>query len=208
MIIRPDFYRPIQLDRTAERIKLGLDPARPTGLVMFGGHGSKVMASIARQLEDTQLILVCGHNAALAERLRAMNFNAPRVVVGFTAQIRHYMQLSNFLIGKPGPGSISEAVQQRLPVIVVRNSWTMPQERYNTLWVRENNAGLVLRSYRNLRAAVNEMTERLAEFRLSLEQHQNRAVFEIPPILEAIMDSPRAARRPALQARPTGASLH
>ena len=84
----------------------------------------------------------------------------------------------------------------------------MPQERYNTLWVRENNAGLVLRSYRNLRAAVNEMTERLAEFRLSLEQHQNRAVFEIPPILEAIMDSPRAARRPALQARPTGASLH
>jgi UDP-N-acetylglucosamine:LPS N-acetylglucosamine transferase len=118
------------------------------------------------------------------------------------------MQLSDFLIGKPGPGSISEAVQQRLPVIVVRNSWTMPQERYNTQWVRENNAGLVLRSYRNLRGAMAELTGRLSEFRLSLEQHHNRAVFEIPPILEAIMAAPRALRRPPLQLRPALARLH
>ncbi len=208
MIIRPDFYRPIQLDRNAEQAELGLDPKRPTGLVMFGGHGSKIMESIARQLHDTQLILVCGHNEALAQRLRAMSFSAPRVVVGFTSQIRHYMQLSDFLIGKPGPGSISEAVQQRLPVIVVRNSWTMPQERYNTHWVRENNAGLVLRSYRNLSAAVAEMTDRLSEFRASLQRIQNRAVFEIPPILQAIMESARAARRPPLQIRPMHASLH
>jgi hypothetical protein len=208
MIIRPDFYRPMQLNRNAEQRRLGLDPERPTGLVMFGGHGSKIMESIARQLDDTQLILVCGHNEVLAERLRAMSFNAPRVVVGFTDQIRQYMQLSDFLIGKPGPGSISEAVQQRLPVIVVRNSWTMPQERYNTQWVRENNAGLVLRSYRNLRAAVAEMTHRLPEFRLSLEQHRNRAVFEIPPILEAIINAPCAAHHPPLQVCATFANLH
>jgi Glycosyltransferase family 28 C-terminal domain len=209
MIIRPDFYRPMQLDRKAEQLKLGLDPTRPIGLVMFGGHGSKVMESIARRLEDTQLILVCGHNEALAERLRLMSFNAPRVVLGFTTQIRHYMQLSDFLIGKPGPGSISEAVQQRLPVIVVRNSWTMPQERYNTQWVRENNAGLVLPSYRNLPRAVGELTARLDEFRLSLAQLQNRAVFEIPPILDAIMDAPRpVARRRSAFLRPTLANLH
>ena len=40
---------------------------------MFGGHGSKAMLQIARQLDETQLILVCGHNRALADRLRAMN---------------------------------------------------------------------------------------------------------------------------------------
>lgn len=208
MIIRPDFYQPMQVDRHAEQLKLGLDPSRPTGLVMFGGHGSKMMASIARRLEDTQLILVCGHNEVLVERLRAMSFNAPRVVVGFTTQIRHYMQLSDFLIGKPGPGSISEAVQQRLPVIVVRNSWTMPQERYNTQWVRENNAGLVLPSYRNLRRAVSEMCARLDEFRLSLAQFQNRAVFEIPPMLDAIMDAPCPVRRLSAASRPALISLH
>jgi hypothetical protein len=40
MIVRPDFYRPLNVDRRAERSKLQLDPGRPTGLVMFGGHGS------------------------------------------------------------------------------------------------------------------------------------------------------------------------
>ena len=151
MIIRPDFYRDLHVDRRAERIKLGLDPDRPTGIVMFGGHGSKVMRSIAKRLNDTQLILICGHNSALADELRAMDSAAPRAVVGFTAQIRYFMQLSDFFIGKPGPGSISEAVQQRLPVIVVRNAWTMPQERYNTEWVQEQGAGIVLDSFRAVR---------------------------------------------------------
>jgi len=56
------------------------------------------------------------------------------------------MHLSDFLIGKPGPGCISEAMQQGLPVIVVKNRWTMPQERYNADWVVENRAGIVLDS--------------------------------------------------------------
>ena len=43
MIIRPDFYRPSHVDRRAELEKLNLDPDRPTGIVMFGGHGSRVM---------------------------------------------------------------------------------------------------------------------------------------------------------------------
>ena len=48
------------------------------------------------------------------------------------------MWLSDFFIGKPGPGSISEAIQMKLPVIIERNSWTLPQERYNADWVRRN----------------------------------------------------------------------
>ena len=84
----------------------------------------------------------------LAERLARHALGAPRAVLGFTPQIRHFMQLSDFFIGKPGPGSISEAIQQGLPVIVVRNTWTMPQERYNTDWVKENDAGIVLDSFK------------------------------------------------------------
>src|SRR5947207_2560913 len=48
MILNPRFYEPIELDRAAERRKLGLDPERQTGLVMFGGQGSSVMLEIAR----------------------------------------------------------------------------------------------------------------------------------------------------------------
>jgi len=188
MIIRPDFYRPSPLDRRAERQKLGLDPDRPTGIVMFGGTGSKLMQGIARRLDDTQLILICGHNAPLAERLAAKSSAAPHVVIGFTPEIRRYMQLSDFFIGKPGPGSMSEAIQQRLPVIVVRSTWTMPQERYNTEWVRDNDAGIVLDSFRSVRDGVAGITERLEEFRASISRIRNRAVYEIPHILESIME--------------------
>jgi UDP-N-acetylglucosamine:LPS N-acetylglucosamine transferase len=211
MIIRPDFYRDLHVDRRAERIKLGLDPDRPTGIVMFGGHGSKVMRSIAKRLDDTQLILICGHNSTLADELRAMHCAAPRAVIGFTAQIRYFMQLSDFFIGKPGPGSISEAIQQRLPVIVVRNVWTMPQERYNTEWVQERGAGMVLDSFRAVREGVSALTARMDEYRAGVACIQNRAIFEIPAILGEILrlsDAAADRRRshPAFPGRPAPAS--
>jgi UDP-N-acetylglucosamine:LPS N-acetylglucosamine transferase len=192
MILNPDFYRELKLDRREELRKLRLDPDRPTGLVMFGGHGSRVMRGIAKRLDDTQLILICGHNAKLAAQLRlhARRASAPRVVLGFTSQMRHYMQLCDFFIGKPGPGSISEAVQQRLPIIVVRNAWTMPQERYNTEWVEEAEVGVVLEHYRSIRQGVAQLTDRMDVYRAGLSRIHNRAVFEIPDILERILGTP------------------
>jgi len=49
MILRPNFYNDSSVDRTAERLKNGLDAQTPVGLVLFGGHGSSVMKRIARQ---------------------------------------------------------------------------------------------------------------------------------------------------------------
>ena len=122
--------------------KLQLDPDRPTGIVMFGGHGSQVMRGIAKRLDDTQLILICGHNAALADELRAHDVRRRRASWSVSPRkSATTCSSSDFFIGKPGPGSISEAIQQRLPVIVVRNAWTMPQERYNTEWVRGKRRG-------------------------------------------------------------------
>jgi UDP-N-acetylglucosamine:LPS N-acetylglucosamine transferase len=191
MIVRPDFYRESLGDRRTEILKLNLNPQRPIGLVLFGGHGSKAMQGIARRLADTQLILICGHNTALAADLSAMTAAAPRLVVGFTPKVRDYMQLCDFFIGKPGPGSISEAIQQSLPVIVVKNTWTMPQERYNADWVEENHAGIVLESYKAIHRGVDEVISRLPEFRASVARIQNRAIFEIPEILERILNHGR-----------------
>ena len=174
MIVRPAFYRESHIDRRTEIAKLNLDPDRPIGLVLFGGHGSKAMAGIARRLANVQLILICGHNAALADRLSAMPASAPRLVVGFTPRVRDFMQLSDFFIGKPGPGSLSEALQQGLPVIVVNNTWTMPQERYNAEWVNEHRVGIVLGSFKDIRGGVSEVISRLPEFRSSVARVRNR----------------------------------
>jgi UDP-N-acetylglucosamine:LPS N-acetylglucosamine transferase len=187
MILRPNFYESVDEDRAAQRLRLGLDPSRPTGLVLFGGQGSKVMLEIARSLDQVQLIMICGKNAKLAEALRATASAAPRLIEGFTSEIPFYMRLADFFIGKPGPGSISEAIAMHLPVIVERNAWTLPQERYNAEWVREQNVGIVLQNFRGIAAAVDELLKSLDQYRARAAAIENRAVFEIPEILERIL---------------------
>jgi 1,2-diacylglycerol 3-beta-galactosyltransferase len=103
------------------------------------------------------------------------------------------MQLADYFIGKPGPGSISEAVAMRLPVIVESNAWTLPQERYNAQWIREMGVGTVLPNFRGIALAVEELLEPGAyqRFRDATGRLENRAVFEIPGILERIAKADR-----------------
>lgn len=197
MILRPSFYQPVTVDRAAERRKLGLDPDLPTGLVLFGGQGSSVMPEIARRISDArqfqlQLIFICGRNQKLADRLRAMPANFPKFVEGFTSEIPYYMHLSDFFIGKPGPGSISEAIAMRLPVVVERNSWTLPQERFNTEWILAQRVGVVLPSFRAIDSGLRELLDpaNFPRFRANAAAITNRAVFEIPDILAGLLDTP------------------
>lgn len=187
MILRPAFYQPVSVDRPAEQRKLGLDPTKPVGLVLFGGQGSKTMLEIAERLSSTQLILICGRNQELAAQLRRQRSQAPHFVEGFTTEIPYYMHLSDFFIGKPGPGSISEAVAMGLPVIVERNAWTLPQERYNAHWVRQQGLGLVLSNFRGVSDAVATLLQDLPRYQVATRALQNRAIFEIPEILEKIL---------------------
>lgn len=197
MIVRPEFYRPIGMRRADERARLGLSPYMPTGLVMFGGFGSRKMITIARRVAEaglrTQLIFLCGHNHKLRERLAALNLPFPHHIVGFTREIPYFMRLADYFIGKPGPGSISEALVMKLPVIVDRNASTMAQERYNTEWVLENGVGVVLRSFSDIANGIAAMLDaaQFASFRFKAGMIDNRAVFEIPDILEALMSSGR-----------------
>jgi UDP-N-acetylglucosamine:LPS N-acetylglucosamine transferase len=193
MILRPMFYDEIHHDRDAERIRLGLQADLPTGIVLFGGQGSPAMLQIARRLanaeKDLQLIFICGKNEKLARRLRAIQGKNTIHVVGFTHEVPYYMHLSDFFIGKPGPGSISEALAMDLPVIVERNAWTLPQERYNTEWVQENQVGIVLDSFKNIARAIEELLEpgNFARLRANAAAVQNRAIHEIPDILDSIL---------------------
>jgi UDP-N-acetylglucosamine:LPS N-acetylglucosamine transferase len=204
MVIKPSFYDLLPTDRAAEREALGLDPLRPTAVVMFGGQGSLQMLRIARELDDVQMVLLCGRNEPLARRLRALQRRARHAVFGFTDDVPAVMRLGDFFIGKPGPGCLSEAVHLGLPVITWRNAWTMPQERYNTQWVRDHGVGLVVTSLAGLPQAAGEMIERLPELHAATTRIHNRAVFEVPEILSGLLHVGDAVHGPMLAVCPPG----
>jgi 1,2-diacylglycerol 3-beta-galactosyltransferase len=113
----------------------------------------------------------------------------PVKVIGFTKEIHKLMRAADFLIGKPGPGSIAEAVVRKLPVLIECNAWTLPQERYNAEWVAEKRVGIVLRSFREVVSGVQRIVDpaALAEFRKNVAALENRAIFEIPEILDNLL---------------------
>jgi hypothetical protein len=197
MVLRPSFYTEAARRRDEQRAEFGLDPLRPTGVVMFGGQGSRQMLAIARALDDVQLVFLCGRNEPLIRQLRGLRRRAPHVAFGFTDDVAGAMRLGDFFVGKPGPGCLSEAVHLGLPVITFRNAWTMPQERYNTDWVREHGLGLVVSSVAALVPASAEMIRRLPEFHAATARIDNRAVFEVPEVMADLMGwSPMLGSRP------------
>lgn len=189
LVLRPAFYRTAENDRSAALKALGLNAARRTGLVMFGAGGSSQMIGIAKALPDVQLILLCGDNDALAHSLRVLPTQAAHAVVAFTPEVRRYMDLADFFIGKPGPGGLSEAVHMGLPILTFENQWTPPRERFNAQWVRERGVGLVLNSVRSIRPGTLEMIGHLPEFQARVRQIDNHAVFEVADILASLMHS-------------------
>ena len=196
MIVRPEFYAHENVDAGELRKQMGLREGLPTAIVLFGGYGSGVMHQIAQRLDRAnvavQLILICGRNEKLAARFRAESWKFPIHVVGFTKEVHRLMCAADFMIGKPGPGSIAEAMMRHLPVLIECNAWTLPQERYNAEWVKEKEVGIVLDNFRSVADGVKKIVEpaTLARLKNNVKALNNQALFEIPEILAGLMLEP------------------
>jgi 1,2-diacylglycerol 3-beta-galactosyltransferase len=196
MVLNPRFHRQSTAVDGMSLQALGLRGGRPTAMMMFGGEGSSDMVTIARNLDasglDLQLIALCGNNAKLERRLRHMWLRMPMHITGFTSEVASLMRLCDFFIGKPGPASISEALTMGLPVIVERNRWTMPQERYNAEWIEERGMGIAIGSFRrDIAAAAAAMLDpaRRRGFAGQIAGYRNRAIFEVSAIIDSVVRS-------------------
>jgi UDP-N-acetylglucosamine:LPS N-acetylglucosamine transferase len=204
MVIHPKFYEPRNGDRVALRKRFGLEPDLPTGMVLFGGYGSKRMIEIARGVAEAklpvQLIFLCGRNRRLAAKLRALKLPFPMHVQEFTDNVVSFMELCDFFIGKPGPGSISEALTMGLPTIVQNSAlMTLVQERYNAEWLVEHGVGIAVKRIRDVPQAITGLLEptTYAKMMRKIETMTNRAVFEVPGILEQIFHQLRSSLQPS-----------
>jgi processive 1,2-diacylglycerol beta-glucosyltransferase len=194
MVLHPSFYRAGGPGaRDGARAALGLGPDDCAVTLLFGGKGSPEMAPLAERLLEAdpalRVIAVCGENPGLFERLAPLEARAGGRLVrlGFTDRVAKILAGSDLLVTKPGPGSLSEAFHQRVPVVVTRNIHTIPQERFNTDFVRDRGLGLVVPHWRLIPAAVLGLV-RDAAAQASMRDRidalpPNRAVFEVIDVI-------------------------
>ncbi|SDX51235.1 glycosyltransferase [Paenibacillus sp. CF384] len=125
--IRPEYNG--AYDRTTILAEIGLEPARPTVLVMGGGNGlmgqeigETLCLSLARKELNAQLIFVCGNNDKLRLQLTKLKFahKLPIVVTGFTDRVPELMAASDLLLTKSGGLTSSEALAVGLPMLIFK----------------------------------------------------------------------------------------
>jgi processive 1,2-diacylglycerol beta-glucosyltransferase len=111
-------------DRLEVRRQLGLHPSKTTVLVSPGGFGVgpvEALVSAVHQVEHPiQVVVVCGKNARLEERLKDFpGARHPMKVVGYTTEMDKWMAASDLLLGKAGGLTSSEALASGLVLAIV-----------------------------------------------------------------------------------------
>ena len=202
LVLSPKFHTAAQTRTSASaaaaRAALGLAPDRLTGLMMFGGRGADRMFDFAASIEandlPVQMIYVCGTNREIADDIATLPARRPRHVIGFSDAIERYMAASDFFVGKPGPGAISEAMVMGLPMILEVGARLLAQERYNATWAQAIGAALSFRSAESLCTAIATLSdpERFAAMRRAIAQQPNSAIFDLPAVLDGIFSGCRA----------------
>ena len=136
-------------------------PAAPSEdrsmLLLGGGVGAgdlpRQALALRRELPEWRLVVVCGHNLGLRERLRALG--DPLIeALGFVDDMHAQMLRAGVVITKPGPGTVAEAAALGKPMVVTRAVGL--QERQNVTFVLDHGLGLHCPEPPGLAAAVEQ----------------------------------------------------
>ncbi len=65
-----------------------------------------------------QAIFICGKNEKLREKLTKLVTRTKKLVIPYTDKLDYYLKFSDLLVGKPGPGSLTEALVSKIPVFI------------------------------------------------------------------------------------------
>ena len=113
--VKEKFY--LSSDRKATAQKLGVDPAKFPALTMTGAAGIGPIEEIVQALaEDVQLLVICGRNQKLFDRLTKLNFGNVKTypLIDYVDEL---MSVSDVVLTKAGGLTISESLAKGLPMI-------------------------------------------------------------------------------------------
>ncbi len=123
------------VDLTALRQKLGLQPGILTVLIATGSFGMGPIEELIRSLSKYQLLIVCGHNKELVERLKPLSQGNTHVL-GLVHNMDELMSVADVMVTKPGGLSIAEALVKKLPLIFFS---AIPGQETNNIMVLKSN---------------------------------------------------------------------
>ncbi len=131
-------------DKAVLREKLGWPKDKLITLIVGGGEGMGPLAKTARAIAesglDLGLVVVAGRNERLKASLEKNHWPVPTLIYGFTKEMPDFMRAADVLVTKAGPGTIAEAFNAHLPIILYAR---LPgQEDGNVTYVRECGAGV------------------------------------------------------------------
>jgi 1,2-diacylglycerol 3-beta-galactosyltransferase len=126
------------------RKKLGWTQGKPIVLLVGGGEGMGPLSKTAQAIDasglDVSLVIVCGRNQKLKTALELCEWENPTLIYGFTRDMPDFMRAADFIVTKAGPGTIAEALNAQLPMILY--SKLPGQEDGNVTFVEEEGAGV------------------------------------------------------------------
>lgn len=109
-------------DHAALRQRLGWPQDRLVVLLMGGGEGMGPLEETAQAISQAglpiALVVIAGRNQKLKSRLEAQSWPMPVFVYGFVREMPDFMRAADVLVTKAGPGTISEALNAGLPLVL------------------------------------------------------------------------------------------
>jgi processive 1,2-diacylglycerol beta-glucosyltransferase len=121
--VEPDFSRRQEKDRI--RAKMNLKKEMFTVLLVGGGFGvgpiEEIVRSIAAITKPIQVIVVCGHNEELVDKIKKVSTasKAHMVILGYVDNVYELMEVSDVLISKSGGMTVSESLAKELPLLTI-----------------------------------------------------------------------------------------
>lgn len=158
--VDPKFLVP--KDRMKLRQRLGLRKDLFTVLIATGSFGMGPMEEIMNALPDVQVIIVCGHNIQLYERLSAQKKELVKVC-GLADNMEELMGACDLMITKPGGMSITESLVTGIPLVFF--SAIPGQEENNVKVLKEHGIGVS-------GWAVKDLPELVRRYQNSVEEYQ------------------------------------
>ncbi|QQR48706.1 hypothetical protein IPF37_04035 [bacterium] len=178
--VRNDFFE--LKDVKAIRKKWAIPDNKFTTMILMGGAGGATAFDYVQKIVSADIdshVLVCiGRNKKLQTKIaRFMQKKSPSnvsvTIIPFTERVSDLMAVSDLLITKPGPGSISEALTMKLPMLLDYTKPALFWERPNMEYVKNNGYGLVIKSLRHVPGILQKMRddkEYYQGFKQKLEQ--------------------------------------